>query len=194
MNQPTEFPGRGPIDFNPSFLSFLAASGLDCRSAEDAARAAGCLGAFVEQIAAAPRGLDAARAIDARLAEIDRLLTAINYKVVWDEPTRQFAHTSAVVVCSPAGKITRFFSGLDYRPLYMRLALTEAGEGKISAGVLDQVLLPCFAFDPSRGQYSAAVLGIVRLAGAATVALVVLFWLGTWAVKRGARSDQSAVP
>src|SRR5262249_30710959 len=116
--------------------------------------------------------------------EIDRLLLAINYKVVWDQPTQQFAHTSAVVVCSPDGKITRYFSGLDYRPLYLRSALTEAGEGKITAGILDQVLLPCFAFDPSRGQYSAAVLGIVRVAGVATVALIGLFWLTMWAFRK----------
>jgi protein SCO1/2 len=108
--------------------------------------------------------------------EIDRLLDSIGYRVIWDDKKQMFLHASGVVVCTPAGVVARYFPGLDYRPLYLRLALAEAGQGTITPGVIDQVLLPCFVFDSSKGQYSAAVLTIVKASGVATVVAVLLFW------------------
>ncbi len=109
-------------------------------------------------------------------SQIDRLLDAIGYKVVWEEEKRQFAHASGVVVCTPDGVVARYFPGLDYRPLYLRLALAEAGQGTITPGVIDQILLPCFVFDSTKGRYSAAVLTLVKGAGVVTVVSVLLFW------------------
>jgi protein SCO1/2 len=116
--------------------------------------------------------------------QIDGLLDSIGYKVQWDESKKEYLHASGVVVCSPKGKIVRYFPGLDYRPLYLRLALTEASEGTIRMGVIDQVLLPCFRFDAEKGQYSAAVLTIVKAGGIAMVALIGVFWLGSWLMPR----------
>ena len=127
-------------------------------------------------------------------AEIDRLLEAVGYKVEWDERRQQFLHASGVIVCTPRGSVARYFPGLDYRPLYLRLALTEAGRGTISAGIIDQVLLPCFAFDETKGQYSAAVLTLVRAGGLATLGLVVLFWVMTArSGARGASKEEAAL-
>jgi len=112
--------------------------------------------------------------------QIDKLLDAIGYKVYWDEERNEFLHASGVVVCSPDGVIVRYFPGLDYRPLYLRLALTEASEGTIRMGVIDQVLLPCFRFDENKGRYSASVLALVRIAGVVTMAAIALFWVGAW--------------
>ena len=110
-------------------------------------------------------------------ADIDRLLQAVGYKVEWDEAKQQFLHASGVIVCTPGGSVARYFPGLDYRPLYVRLALTEAGQGKITAGILDQVLLPCFVFDETKGQYSGAVLRLVRAGGVLALLGVLAFWL-----------------
>jgi protein SCO1 len=112
--------------------------------------------------------------------QIDRLLDSIGYKVQWDEVKKEYLHASGCVICSPDGTIVRYFPGLDYRPLYLRLAITEASEGTIRMGVIDQVLIPCFRFDATKGQYSAAVLTIVKGAGVITVGLIGVFWLGMW--------------
>jgi protein SCO1/2 len=123
--------------------------------------------------------------------QIDRLLESIGYRVQWDEGKQQFLHASGIVLCTPQGIVARYFPGLDYRPLYLRLALTEAGRGTISAGIIDQVLLPCFAFDESKGQYSASVLTLVRAAGVATLVAVVLFWVVMW--RRGRAAPRTEI-
>ncbi|MFO0878857.1 MAG: SCO family protein [Gemmataceae bacterium] len=111
--------------------------------------------------------------------QIDRLLDSVGYRVVWDEAKQQFAHASGILICTPEGTLARYFPGLDYRPLYLRLALAEAGQGTITPGVIDQVLLPCFVFDATKGQYSAQVLTIVKGAGVLTALAVLVFWLAT---------------
>src|SRR5262249_45115607 len=117
--------------------------------------------------------------------EIDRLLAAVGYTVQWDEKKQEFAHAAGLVVCSPEGTVARYFPGLDYRPLYLRLALAEAGRGKIAPNLMDQVLMPCFAFEATKGQYSAAVLTLVQAGGVLMVAVIGLFWLA--AALRGRR-------
>ena len=116
--------------------------------------------------------------------QIDRLLNEIGYKVLWDDYKKEYAHAAGIVICSPEGVVARYFPGIDYRPLYVRMALAEAGRGKISPGIMDQVLMPCFAFDPNKGQYSAAVLFLVKVAGVATVLLLAGTWVGMTLVRR----------
>ena len=117
--------------------------------------------------------------------QIDRLLGEVGYKVLWDDYKKEYAHASGVIVCSPEGVVARYFPGIDYRPLYLRMALAEAGRGKISPGIMDQVLMPCFAFDPTKGRYSASVLFLMRAAGVLTVGILAGAWVGmTWVRRR----------
>jgi protein SCO1/2 len=116
--------------------------------------------------------------------QIDRLLDEIGYKVLWDDYKKEYAHAAGIVICSPEGVVARYFPGIDYRPLYLRMALAEAGRGKIAPGIMDQVLMPCFAFDASKGQYSAAVLFLVKASGALTVAVLAGAWVGMTLVRR----------
>jgi len=48
------------------------------------------------------------------------------------------------------------------------LALVDAAGGRIGTPV-DQLLLYCYQYDPQTGRYSAAILNLVRVAGALTV-------------------------
>ena len=117
--------------------------------------------------------------------QIDRLLDEIGYKVLWDDDRKEYAHAAGIVICSPEGVVARYFPGIDYRPLYLRMALAEAGRGKIAPGIMDQVLMPCFVFDPNKGQYSAAVLFMVKVAGVLTLMTLAGAWAGmTWVRRR----------
>ena len=117
--------------------------------------------------------------------QIDRLLDEIGYKVLWDDDRKEYAHAAGIVICSPEGVVARYFPGIDYRPQYLRMALAEAGGGKISPSIMDQVLMPCFVFDPTKGRYSASVLFLVKVAGVLTLGLLGAACLGmTWARRR----------
>jgi len=99
---------------------------------------------------------------------VARLTRAVGFRYAWDEPTRQWAHPAGVVVISPEGVISHYLYGVEYSPKDLRLALVDSAAGRIGNAV-DQVLLFCFQYDPSRGRYSTAILNIVRLGGIVTV-------------------------
>ena len=110
-------------------------------------------------------------------ASIDALTQAAGFNYAWDEESKQFAHSAAIMVATPEGKLSHYFYGIDYAPRDLRLALVEASSGKIGSPV-DQFVLYCYHYDPVTGRYGPAVLNIVRAAGVLTVvALVALFFL-----------------
>ncbi len=105
---------------------------------------------------------------------IRRLAQAVGFRYAFDEKTEQFAHASGIMVLTPEGRLARYFYGVEYSPRDLRLALVEASDNRIGSAV-DQVLLFCYGYDPATGKYSASVMKLVRTAGAATVAAVLLF-------------------
>jgi protein SCO1 len=110
-------------------------------------------------------------------ASIDRLTQAVGFHYAYDANSDQFAHASGICVLTPHGRIARYFFGIRFPPRDLRLGLVEASENKIGTAV-DQVLLFCFHYDPATGQYTAAVMNLVRLGGVATLlGLGVLFFV-----------------
>jgi protein SCO1/2 len=115
---------------------------------------------------------------------IDGLKESVGFRTVYDPKDDQFAHDSAVIVLTPAGKVSRYLFGLGFNPRDLRLALVDSSEGKVGS-VIDHVLLMCFHYDPATGKYSAAVLTMVRAAGVLTMLALLGFWLV--AARRGRR-------
>ena len=99
---------------------------------------------------------------------IDALTQAVGFRYAWDAETKQFAHPAGVVVLSPEGTISQYLFGVEYSPKDLRLALVDSAQGKVG-NVLDQALLLCYRYDPTRGRYSASILNVVRLGGLVTV-------------------------
>ncbi len=100
--------------------------------------------------------------------QIARLTGAVGFRYAWDEATRQYAHPGGIVVATPEGRLARYLYGVEYAPRDLRLALIEASAGKIGTKV-DQIVLYCYQYDPSTGRYSAALMRMIRVGGAATV-------------------------
>src|SRR5215210_1966079 len=104
---------------------------------------------------------------------ISRLANAVGFHYVYDPDRNEFAHAAGMVITTPGGKVSRYIFGLEYPARDIRLGLIESAGGKIG-GLVDQVLLYCFHYDPVIGRYSAAVLNLVRLGGILTVLGIVL--------------------
>ena len=109
-----------------------------------------------------------------RQEAIDRLAGEVGFRYVYDEETDQYAHASGIMVLTPDGRIARYFYGVEYAPRDLRFALVEASQGRIG-GVVDQILLLCYQYDPATGTYGVVVYRVIRLAGIATVLLIGLF-------------------
>jgi protein SCO1 len=102
---------------------------------------------------------------------IKRVTDAVGFRYKWDAHTAQFAHASAIYILTPEGRLSRYFYGIDYSPKDMRLGLVEASKNQIGNPV-DQILLFCYHFDPHAAKYTPYALGLLRVAGAATVFLL----------------------
>jgi len=101
-------------------------------------------------------------------ASIDHLAQSVGFSYRWDERTHTFAHSTALIVLTPQGKISRYFLGVDYPPTELRHAISDAAEQTV-ANPTPQVLFYCFQFDPTTGRYGLIISRVMRLLGIATV-------------------------
>ena len=124
---------------------------------------------------------------------IAKLTAAVGFRYTWDERTSQYAHAAGLVVLTPDGRVARYLFGVEYAPKDLRLALVEASGGQIGTPV-DHVLLYCYSYNPVTGRYGAAVMRLVRIAGAATVLALGGFILVMWRREKAARGRQGRGP
>lgn len=102
---------------------------------------------------------------------IRRLTDAVGFQAVWDDATGQYAHPAGIFVLTPDGMISRYVSGIEFRPRDLRLAVVEASEGRLGS-VSDQLLMLCYEYDPTTGKYGFAIMTAMRASGLFTVALL----------------------
>jgi protein SCO1 len=119
-------------------------------------------------------------------ASTEALTRAVGFRYAWDAETKQWAHPAGVLVLTPEGKLSKYLYGVEYSPKDLRLALADAGGGRIG-GLVDTVLLYCYRYDPHTGRYSAAVLNLVRAGAILTLAALVGFIAVGSRRRRGAR-------
>jgi protein SCO1/2 len=91
-----------------------------------------------------------------------------------DRPNQQlktFAHPVGVVFITPAGVVSNYLLGVGYQPEDVRLAVTRAALGDIAPSS-SPVMLLCYDYDPTTGQYTLAVVKLLRWAAGITLAIV----------------------
>ncbi|HEY7351218.1 MAG TPA: SCO family protein [Terriglobales bacterium] len=114
---------------------------------------------------------------------ITALTKAAGFGFQYDKKHDQFAHATAIMGATPAGKLAQYYYGVDFPPRDLRLALIQASSEKIG-NLADAVILYCFHYDPVTGKYDAIIGRILQLAGVVTIltlgiVLLVLFRRGS---------------
>ncbi|MCG2630786.1 SCO family protein [Bradyrhizobium sp. WYCCWR 13023] len=97
------------------------------------------------------------------------LLDSIGYHTAFDRSRDAIAHPAAFVTLAPDGRVVRSLSSLALQPADLRLALLEAGNGRIG-GLPGRIALLCYGFDAVHGIYTSRIAVILQLLGGATVA------------------------
>jgi protein SCO1/2 len=107
-------------------------------------------------------------------SDIDRITEILGFKSIYDPTLDQYAHPAAIFTVTADGRVSRALSELGLDPADMRLAIVEAGGGRIGT-VADRVGLLCYGFDPSHGFYNLAIGRALSIGGGVTIALLVGF-------------------
>lgn len=97
-------------------------------------------------------------------AAIDNLADAVGFQYAYDAERDSYAHPAGLVVIATGGLVSRYLLRIERDAPDLRLALVDAGRGKLGSPV-DQLLLRCYRFDPSNGRYSVAVMRLLQVAG-----------------------------
>lgn len=109
----------------------------------------------------------------------DQITKEMGFSYKWDEKTQQFAHSAAFYVLTPEGKISQIIPGIGFEEQTVRLALIQAAGGTIGT-VVDQLLLFCFQFDPTKNKYTLYAFNLMRIAGALTVLVLGIILIPLW--------------
>jgi protein SCO1/2 len=133
---------------------------------------------------------------------IEKLAQSVGFRYAYDPVVDQYAHPAGIVLLTGAGRIARYFYGIRFAALDLRLGLAEAAGGRSAAteaagrigSPVERLLLLCYDYDPTSGHYGFLVMKTLRLAGLATAVslggLITLLWVRdrrrrTQAAKRG---------
>jgi protein SCO1/2 len=99
------------------------------------------------------------------------LADAVGFRYKFDPHSKQFAHDAVAFVLTPEGMISRYLYGVDYPPRDFRMAVVEAGGGRVGTS-LDKLILACYKYDPAARRYAPFVMAFMRIG-----ALLVFFAL-----------------
>lgn len=108
---------------------------------------------------------------------IHKVLDAVGYRYMFDPKRDEYLHATGVMVLTPEGAISRYILGLRFMPMDLELSLVESSQNRIGS-FSDQIKLLCFTYDPHTGQYTVAVLRLMKAGAVLTMAalLVFMFW------------------
>jgi len=93
-------------------------------------------------------------------------------------------HPAVLIMLSPEGKVTRYLNGIEQLPFDVKMALMEAGEGKVGPTIAKNLLF-CFAYDPKAKTY---IFKWEKIA--ATVMFAIMFLFFIYLVKTSKRNDR----
>jgi protein SCO1/2 len=116
------------------------------------------------------------------------LAKAVGFRYVYDSKTDQYAHAAGILVLDRQGRVSRFYSGIDFPARDLRLGLVESSEG-MAGTFADRLLLLCYHYDLATGRYGLAVFAVLR-----ALAVLTVLGLGSgigfmvWQQRRSARS------
>jgi protein SCO1/2 len=102
---------------------------------------------------------------------INQFANAVGFK--FKKEGNDFLHPASLIVLSGDGKIIRYLYGITFLPFDLKMALTEASEGRIGP-TISKVLLYCFNYDPKGKKY---VFNITRVAGSVVLLFVIAFFV-----------------
>lgn len=145
---------------------------------------------FAESIEKSYAVLATQSAMDTR-----RLADALGFAYRYLPESNEYSHGSVIFVLSPDGTISRYLYGIEYPERNLRLALIEAGQGKVGS-TLERVMMWCYMWDPNANSYVMSAVKVMRVGGTITMTIVFgvvgLLWVGERRKRRALLKKKTA--
>ena len=111
--------------------------------------------------------------------QIRKVANAVGFKYQYLRGTDEFAHGAGIFTISPAGKISRYLYGVEFKHKDLRLALLDASEGR-ALSIGEKIVLFCYRYDPNAKGYVLFARNFMKGSGYVVVAGLALFLGGLW--------------
>lgn len=102
---------------------------------------------------------------------IARITQAVGWQ--YEKVENDYLHGTGVTVIAPDGKIVRYLYGTDFLPFDMKMAITEAQEGRVGTTIAKLIQI-CFSYDPDARRY---ILDVTRVSGIAILLSLAVFFV-----------------
>ena len=100
--------------------------------------------------------------------QIAKLADNVGFGYQWNPFGKQWDHSAGLMILSPNGVLSEVLKGGYFPSRTLRLALVDASAGQIGTA-WDRILLTCYGYDETTGEYSLMVWTVIRTGGALTV-------------------------
>lgn len=125
----------------------------------------------------------------AEQADITALADALGFHYTYDKTSKEYYHPAMLAYVSPDGVIARYSLDVAFPEEQLRLSILDAGQGKVGSPV-DQFVLWCFSYDPTRNSYVLEAWRLMRLGGLLTIGLLTAALLPYWVGKRRGPTEE----
>jgi protein SCO1 len=105
-----------------------------------------------------------------------RLAAQVGFRYTYDARQDQYAHSAAITILSPQGKVARYLYGIHFKTRDMRFSLAEASENRTTMAV-EKVLLFCYHYDPQANSYTLFATNLMKFGGVVTILLLGFYML-----------------
>jgi len=111
--------------------------------------------------------------------QVRKLADQVGFGYRYEPQDDQYAHSAAMFVLTPEGKISRYLYGIEFKNTDLRLSFLEASNGKIGT-IMDRILLFCYRYDPQTRKYSIYLTKVMQAGCGLTLLIfggyLALFW------------------
>ncbi|MFM9956506.1 MAG: SCO family protein [Phycisphaerales bacterium] len=131
---------------------------------------------------------DAWQFLCADVKNAQAISSAVGFHYRYLPENGEFSHPSAIFFLTPEGRVSGFIENLKFEPKDVKLALTQAGEGK-TGSLFDRIIMTCFMYDPTKGTYVLAAKQVMKIGGVLTALTLGVFVAGMFVYSHRRRAD-----
>ncbi len=115
--------------------------------------------------------------------DIQKIARSVGFNYTFDAKHNRYNHSAAAIFVSPEGRISRYLYEVGFEGPTLKMALLEAGEGKIGT-TMDAFVLWCSHYDASENRYSSSAQKLLSIAAGVFVLMGVVLSIPFWISRR----------